>query len=60
MGENREIEKRNDGEKGLVAYWNGDLVDMYNPDTAKYSFFLWLNLGIQTLKLDRCYCIVLW
>jgi hypothetical protein len=40
-------------ERGLVAYWNGDLVDMCNLGTVKYCFFLWFNLGIQMLKLER-------
>jgi len=53
----------------LVAYGNGDLVDMcvcvcvymyiyiyiYNKmGNVKYLTFLWFNLRIQILKLDRC------
>jgi len=47
-------------ERGLVAYWNGDLVDIYiyiyiyNMGNVQLRFFLWFNLGIQILKLDRC------
>jgi hypothetical protein len=40
-----ERERERERERELVAYWNGDLVDMCNLDTVKYCFFLWFSLG---------------
>jgi hypothetical protein len=41
-------------ERGLVAYWNEDLVDMCNLGTVKYCFVLRSNLEMNMFKLDRC------
>ena len=48
-----ELGEKNYG-KTLVAYRNGDLVDMYNLGTVDYCVVLLSNLGMQMLKLDRC------
>jgi hypothetical protein len=37
------------GEK-MVAYQDGDFVDMYNLGTVHYSFVPWSNLGIPTFR----------
>jgi len=40
-------------ERVLVAYRNGDSVDMLNFNTAKYCFVLWSSVGIYMFLLNR-------
>jgi len=41
-------------ERTLVAYRNGDSVDMCNLGTVRYRFVVRFNLGMRMLQLDRC------
>jgi hypothetical protein len=39
--------------RALVTHQDEDLVGMHNLGTVKYSFFLWSDLGMHMLKLNR-------
>jgi hypothetical protein len=47
-------EGRNIKEKALVAYWNGDSLDVFSLGTVQRCHVLQYNLGMHILKLDRC------
>jgi hypothetical protein len=41
-------------ERTLVAYRNGDFVDMCNLGTVRYRLVVQFNLDMRMLQLDQC------